>query len=453
MPTLRCILAIASHHNWPVYQLDVNNAFLHGDLHEEVYMQMPKGIPNPDHKVCKLKKSIYGLKQASRQWFAKLVTELESQGFIQSKSDYSLFIKRSANQITIAAVYVDDIVLTSTDPSSIKALKQHLHSIFSIKDLGHLHFFLGMEVTKTTQGFVLSQSKFAKELLAFSGFDLKKTSPTPLPINLKLHTNEGDPIPDTSHYRSLIGKLNFLTNTRPDLSFAIQTLSQFMQHPRAPHLVALKHVLQCVSGTVNQGILLNGTSKLTLQAYSDADWAACPNTRRSVTGYLVLLGHSPISWKSKKQAIVSRSSSESEYRAMASAASELTWLVRLLEELGVSTLKPITLHCDNQSAIYIAKNPVFHDRTKHIEVDCHFTRDKVLEGLIQLTYLPTKSQLADLFTKALPSPHFKQLLSNLSLVDTTNPSLRGVLVIMDLNDLIFPSQDLFVLNKQQCTAL
>ena len=164
-----------------------------------------------------------------------------------------------------------------------------------------------------------------------------------------------------------------------------------MQKPRVPHVQALYHTLCYINHTIGQGILLNGSSQLTLQAYSDSDWGSCINTRRSITGYILMLGASPISWKSKKQATISKSSSEAEYRAISSAASEVTWLVRLLEELQVDKLKPVTLHCNNQSAIHIGKNPVFHERTKHIEVDLHFTRDKVLEGLIQLTYLPTKS--------------------------------------------------------------
>ena len=197
-----------------------------------------------------------------------------------------------------------------------------------------------------------------------------------------------------------------------------------MHMPRLPHVAALVHVLRYVSHTEGQGILLKASTSLTLQAFSDSDWASCPNTRRSITGYVLLLGDSPVSWKSKKQGTVSKSSSEAEYRAMAAAASEVTWLVRLLEEFGITNLKPVTLHCDNQSAIYIGKNPVFHERTKHIEIDCHFTREKVMEGLLQLTYLPTHSQIADVFTKALPSPQFTELLSKLGLSPST-PSLRG----------------------------
>lgn len=186
-----------------------------------------------------------------------------------------------------------------------------------------------------------------------------------------------------------------------------------MHKPRSSHLEALKHTLNYVHSTSSQGILVQGSTKLVLQAYSDSDWGACLDSRKSVTGYILLLGKTPICWKSKKQTVVSRSSSEAEYRAMAAAASEVTWVVRLLQELGIPNLAPVTLHCDNQSSIHIAKNPVCHERTKHIEIDMHFTRDKVLEGLIQLSYLPTRHQLADLLTKILPSAHLKTLMYKL----------------------------------------
>lgn len=389
-------------------------------------MTVPQGLTNPYNKVCKLTKSLYGLKQASRQWFAKLLSELHLKGFDQSKNDYSLFIHKhhQSGLITIAAVYVDDIILTGNDLTCINDLKRHLDSVFSIKDLGELSYFLGIEVGYVADGITLTQKKFTTELLHEAGVDLSKTAVTPLPINLKLQANEGALFSDPSLYRCLVGKLNFLTHTRPDLAYTVQHLSQFMQTPIIPHYQALTHVLRYVASTSGHGILLKGSEQLTLHAYSDSDWGACLDTRRSISGYLILLGKSPVSWKSKKQGTVSRSSSEAEYRSMSAAASEVTWLVRLLEELGVTNLRPVTLHCDNQSAIHIAKNPVHHERTKHIEIDVHFTRDKVLEGLIQLTYLPTSSQLADIFTKILPSTQFNDLLSKLGMTPC-QPSLRG----------------------------
>ena len=337
-----------------------------------------------------------------------------------------LFISSSPH-LTVAAIYVDDIILTCPHLPTIEHLKSHLHNVFSIKDLGLLNYFLGIEVTHLHGGIILTQRKFTKELLQDCGLDVSKSAKTPLPINQKLLTDEGA-FTDPVQYRCLVGKLNFLTHTRPDISFAVQTLSQFMNKPRLPHLQALLHVLRYIAHTNGQGIYLQATDSLTLQAYSDSDWGSCPNTRRSVIGYVLLLGNSPISWKSKKQGTISKSSSEAEYRAMAATASEITWMVRLLADLHVSSLKPILLNCDNQSAIHIGKNPVFHERTKHIELDCHFTREKVLEGLIELTYTPTAHQLADVFTKALSSPQHNYLLSKLGMSSLPPPSLRGVLV-------------------------
>jgi len=288
-----------------------------------------------------------------------------------------------------------------------------------------LHYFLGLEVSHTSQGVILSQQKFSKELLKDCGYTFKRPASFPLPLNCKLLPDEGQLLADPTSYRTLAGKLNFLTHTRLDLCFSVQYLSQFLQNPRIPHFEALLHTLSYIQGTLTPGILLKASNHLSLQAFSDSDWAACPTTRRSVTGYLVLLGNSPISWKSKKQGTVSRSSSEAEYRAMAQAASEITWIVRLLEELGVDNLIPVTLNCDNQLALHIAWNPMFLERTKHIEIDCHFTRDKVLEGLLQLNYMPTKFQLADILTKILPSPQFHDLLIKLGMVKTDPSSLGG----------------------------
>jgi len=225
MTTIRIILTLAAYRQWQIFQMDVNNAFLHGDLYEDVYMKMPEGIPNPHNKVCKLQKSLYGLKQASRQWFAKLNEFLKQQGYLQSKNDYSLFLKSSDTHLTIVAVYVDDILVTGSNIDDIIILKQHLHSTFGIKDLGNLHYFLGFEVTHLPPGISLSQRKFTQDLLTDTGFATAKSVATPLPLHCKLSLDEGDLVQDPSHYRSIVGKLNFLTHSRPDLSYAIQTLS------------------------------------------------------------------------------------------------------------------------------------------------------------------------------------------------------------------------------------
>ena len=219
---------------------------------------------------------------------------------------------------------MDDILITGSSIDEITILKQQLQSSFGIKDLGHLHYFLGFEVTRLPEGFSLSQRKFTQDLLHETGFISSKSVATPLPLHCKLSPDEGDLLQDPSHFRSIVGKLNFLTHSRPDLSYTVQTLSQFMHSPRTSHLLALEHTLRYLQGTSGQGILLNASGPLTLKAFCDSDWASCSFSRRSVTGYMVLLGSSPISWKSKKQPIASKSSAEAEYRAMSHAAAEVT---------------------------------------------------------------------------------------------------------------------------------
>ena len=222
--------------------------------------------------------------------------------------------------------------------------------------------------------------------------------------------------------------MNYLTNTRPDLTYVVQFLSQFLQDPREPHWQAALHTLRYLSKDYSKGIFFNTSADLQLEAYCDSDWASCPNTRRSVSGYFILLGGSPISWKSKKQNTVSLSSAEAEYRSMRRVTAEPAWLTRLLHEFTIPNIVLVPLKCDSKAAIYIARNPVYHDRTKHIDLDCHFVREKLQDGLISLSYVPTKHQLADVFTKSLPGPDHQLLLSKLGMSSPSN--LRGVLNIL-----------------------
>ncbi|GKA38340.1 putative RNA-directed DNA polymerase [Tanacetum coccineum] len=412
--TVRTLLTVAVKRNWHIHQLDVNNAFLHGDLNEDVYMKLPEGFgKQDDNRVCKLKKSLYGLKQASRNWYKKFTHSLLDVGFKQSHADHSLFIFKEKDAFVAALIYVDDVVLVGNDPHKIQATKGFLDKRFSIKDLGPLKYFLGIEVAKTKEGMVLSQRKYTLDILEDVGMTGCRPSTFPMEQNLKLDKCDKAACVDGNQYRRLIGKLLYLQATRPDITYAVNILSQFVSDPRQPHMDAANRVLCYLKGTPGQGILIPRDGGTNLLAYCDSDWLGCPMTRRSRTGYLLLLGGAPVSWKTKKQSVVSKSSAEAEYRAMSNAVSEILWMRWLLGELDMAPVGPTALFCDNQAARHIANNPVFHERTKHVEMDCYFVRERVDSMEICPMPIATKDQIADVLTKALGANSLRFLLYKL----------------------------------------
>uniref|UniRef100_A0A2N9FQ47 Reverse transcriptase Ty1/copia-type domain-containing protein n=1 Tax=Fagus sylvatica TaxID=28930 RepID=A0A2N9FQ47_FAGSY len=366
--TVRTLLAVAAVYNWSLTQLDVNNAFLHGELHEEVYMVMPPGFASKGetHKVCKLNKSLYGLKQASR-----------NHGF----------------SFIALLVYVDDILIASNDMESVTKLKNALDAEFKLKDLGNLKYFLGLEVARSSKGISLCQRKYALEILSNSGMLGSKPVQTQMEQNLKLN-----------------------------LSYSVQKLSQFMAKPTTSHLTAARRVLKYVKGSPGQGLFFSSSNNLQLKSFFNSDWASCPDIRRSVTGYCVFLVDSLISWKSKKQHTISRSSAEAEYRAMAAVVCELMWLIPLLKNFQITHSQEALLFCDSQAAIHIAANPVYHERTKHIELDCHIIREKIQEGLVRTFHVISQNQLADLMIKPLGSHQFHSLVNKMGLHNIYAPS-------------------------------
>ena len=365
---------------------------------------------------------IYGLKQASRQWYSKFSYSLLQFGFRQSKSDYSLFIKGSCSSFVALLVYVDDIIITTPSHQAIDSMKSFLHSQFKLKDLGTLKYFLGLEIARSTKGIVLSQRHYTLQLLEDTGFLACKPAIIPMDPKMQLTATDGDVLTDISQYRRLIGRLLYLTLSRPDITFAVHKLSQFLAQPRVPHLQAAHHLLRYLKSSPGQGLFFSSSSSLQLKAFSDADWGSCVVSRKSVTGFCVFLGDSLVSWKAKKQTTISRSSAEAEYRAMAATTCELVWLRQLLMDFGVTISSPALLLCDNQAAVHIASNPIFHERTKHIEIDCHFVRDKVTDGFVKLMPIRSQHQLADVFTKPLPSTSLFPLLSKMAVKDIHSPS-------------------------------
>ncbi|KAI3730927.1 hypothetical protein L1987_62108 [Smallanthus sonchifolius] len=415
--TIRLVLSLALSQSWKIHQLDVTNAFLHGNLAETVFMHQPMGFRHrdyPDH-VCRLKKSLYGLKQAPRAWYQRFTDFVLQLGFTQSKSDNSLFIYHQGSHTAYLLIYVDDIILTTSSDDLRKHLMSSLAGEFAMKDLGPLTFFLGISVTRRGDQIFLSQQAYAKDILHRAAMDSCKPVATPVDTQSKLSDSSGPLFDDPTTYRSLAGALQYLTFTRPDITYAVQQICMHMHSPRIDHWHALKRILRYIQGTSEFGLLLGPTPQLSLLAYTDADWAGCPDTRRSTSGYCVYLGDNLISWSSKRQSTIARSSAEAEYRGVANVVAEICWLRNLLLELHRPLSRATLIYCDNVSAIYLSGNPVQHQRTKHIELDIHFVREHVQRGNVRILHVPSRYQIADIFTKGLPRILFEDFRSSLSI--------------------------------------
>jgi histone deacetylase 1/2 len=315
-------------------------------------------------------------------------------------------------------VYVDDIIVISSCPSATSRLIHDMSVQFAVKDLGSLNYFLDTEVHHlATGGLVLSQKKYAMELLKRAGLLKCAPATTPMITTDKLSAHDGTPLSpdDATRYRSIVGGLQYLTLTRPDISFAVNKVCQYLQAPRDTHWTAVKRILRFVKLTVCHGLTIHRTSATLLSAFSDADWAGNIDDRRSTGGYAIFYGGNLIAWNARKQATVSRSSTESEYKSVANATAEIIWVQSLLKELGVSQSRIPILWCDNIGATYLSANPVFHARTKHIEVDFHFVRERVAKKQLQIKFISSKDQVADIFTKPLALPAFESCRRNLNL--------------------------------------
>ncbi|CAL9006084.1 unnamed protein product [Prunus brigantina] len=416
--TVRIILSLAAYNHWSLRQLDVKNAFLHGELEEEVYMKQPQGFADPLHPdyVCKLRKSLYGLKQAPRAWNAKFTGFLPALGFKMSHNDPSLFVKYSDSAIVVLLLYVDDIILTGSNPQVIQEVITELGSVFELKDMGTLTYFLGLQISYKSNGDIfVSQQKYATDLLAKSGMSSCKPCPTPLKPHTQILLTDGVPLKDPKQYRSIVGALQYLTFTRPDIAHSVNTVCQFMNNPTEHHFFLVKRILRYLQGTLSHGFTYSASGPFLLSAYSDSDWAGDINTRRSTTGFVVYLGSNPVSWQSKKQGSVSRSSTEAEYKALANASADVVWIRQLLVDLHVYLSEPPILYCDNLSALALSSNPIYHSRIKHLDIDFHFIRERVQRRDFLVQYIPTDEQVADVLTKGLHGPVFSKHCTNLRL--------------------------------------
>ena len=421
--TVRILMSLAANLDWPLHQLDVKNAFLNGDLKEEVYMRMPPGFPGTNGKqVCKLKKSLYGLKQSPRAWFEKFTRVLKRQGYKQGQSDHTLFFKHNGDKITVLAVYVDDIILTGDDDVEIRQIKEALAREFKIKDLGEMKYFLGMEVARSKQGIYISQRKYILDLLNETGMLGCPPSDTPIRADkISDEVNLGKAV-DMGKYQRMVGKLIYLAHTRPDIAFAVSMVSQHSHDPKQKHLDEVYRILRYLKGSPGRGLLFKKTDKQGVEIFTDADWAGDKEDRKSTSGYATFVWGNLVTWRSKKQTVVARSSAEAEFRAVALGICEGIWIKRVLEELRMNFDLPIKMYCDNMAAISICHNPVQHDRTKHVEIDRHFIREKIDDGIINLKYIPSREQIGDVFTKGLSKDKFEYFIGKLGMFNIYGPT-------------------------------
>ena len=420
----RFVLVWAAAHGYVIEQMDVDTAFLYGVMDTECYIAQPEGYETKGSKhVCKLLKSLYGTKQGARQWYEYLHEYLISCGFNRSPDDHCVYHKKEGNKITIILIYVDDIIIIGNNQETINEVKNTFKSKFSMKEMGPLRYFVGMEINynRELRTLEIHQQGYIDKILKENG--MLECSSTRLPLDdpgQLILAQENDILlhgEQVTSYRKIIGMVLYLsTCTRPDISYTVSILSRFLKAPMTKHMAAAKRLLRYIKGTKEYSLKYD--EKGMLEGWCDASWADDKEDRKSTSGYIITYGGGPIAWKSKKQKSVALSTVEAEYYALAQIGKELIWLKRIMGELGMLDPKePITVHEDNQGCIKLSKNPVMKERTKHIDISYHFVRDLVNEGALKLEYCETSKMRADILTKAVSGILLLKIAGYLKLVN------------------------------------
>ncbi|GJU17155.1 putative ribonuclease H-like domain-containing protein [Tanacetum coccineum] len=415
---IRLFLAFASYMGFLVYQLDVKSAFLYGEIEEEVYVTQPKGFEDPyfPKHVYRVVKALYGLHQAPRAWYARLSTFLLQHNYRRGTIDKTLFIKKDSRDILLVQVYVDDIIFGSTNKAWCDEFEVLMKGEFEMSAMGEMTFFLGLQVKQLPDGLFISQDKYVKDMLTKFDMESVRTATTPYEAAKTKLKDETDPPVNVHLYRSMIGSLMYLTASRPDIMFAVSACSRHQVTPLTSHLNAVKKIFKYLKGQPKLGLWYPKDSPFQLEAYSDSDYAGSHGDRKSTTGGCQFLGRRLISWQCKKQTIMATSSTEAEYVAAASCCAQVLWIQNQLLDYGFNFMNT-KIFIDNQSTICIVKNPVFHQRTKHIEIRHHFIRDANEKNLIQVLKIHTNDNVADLLTKAFDGPRFAYLVVHIGMVD------------------------------------
>ena len=416
--SIRMFLSIVCQHDLICHQIDVDSAFPYADLHEDVYIKAPDGMYLQEHQCLKLKKALYGLKQSPRAWNIHLTNVLNTLGFVKAESDHCIFLRKTGDDICMLSVYVDDMLIASKSLDDITHIKECLQDHFSIKDLGEAKHILGIRISRSIcEGWLcLSMpTHILKMLNRFSIFmeDPMAVEESPMKEGLQLNDIEdNDDIMDNIPFREAVGSAMYpITCCHPEAQYAIGLISRFVSHPSMQHWSALLHLLRYLRGAADKGVCYyrqSGPMANILYAYADADWASSDLVnRRSVTGYLMYLNGGVISWSSTVQKSVAKSTVEAEYYALSAASDEIMFLRTLLDELGFTQAQPTIIHEDNKGTRDLAMNPVFHKRTKHIEIRYHSIRERVEQGHVRVNLVESKNNIADLLTKATSVKLFK----------------------------------------------
>jgi hypothetical protein len=416
--TIRALLAHAVQSGLHVHQMDVETAFLNGELEEEVFMQQPEGYAEPGKEdlVCRLKKSLYGLKQSPRCWNKAFRDYMEESKFVQATADACVFVRGD----TIVAVYVDDLILLAPSEKELCEVKVGLSNRFKMKDLGSLHYILGIGVVQEKGQISINQGNYIDGLLKRYGMGDCKPVATPADGSVQLVADDGySNLVDRGIYQSMVGSLLYAAvATRPDIAQAVSSVSRFNAAPTEAHLTAVKRVLRYLKGSAGLCLAYRSSSSGgddKAVGYSDADWAGDCDSRRSTTGSVFLAAGAAITWLSQRQKSVALSTTETEYVALCSSTQTAVWLRRLDGDLGKAATDATVVYEDNQGAIAVAKNPIGHRRTKHIDIKYHYTRERVSDRTIALHYCQTKEMVADIFTKPLARPLFEYLRGKLGM--------------------------------------
>lgn len=415
----KALFAIAAALDYEIEQMDVKTAFLYGDVEEEIYVEQPTGYEEGDatEDVCVLDKALYGLKQSPRIWYNTLTSFLRSLGFEPLHSDFSVFVRGQL----IVAIYVDDILLVGPSIEMINEVKNGLHKRFSMSDLGPCNYYLGITVRRdrVNRTIYLGQRAYIEKFL--KEYDMWEVKPAVTPMD-----HPPQPAPDDYkapeslrlRYQRAVGSLMYcMLGTRPDIAFAVSVVSRFSSNPTVAQWDSVVRIFRYLRATLDLELVFTDNIG-PLTGYTDADWAGDHETRRSTSGYIFTIGSAAISWSSKRQPTVALSTCEAEYIGQTQASKEAVWLRSLLAELskvGERSLPTTVIYSDNQGAIALAKNPQFHGRSKHIDIQHHYVREKVVDGTVELTYIDTSRQIADGLTKALPREPFERFRKALGL--------------------------------------